>query len=766
MRAWMPALVVGMLPVPLLPALPGRWTIALLICFGLLALYPRRWCWRTLSGLSLGAALALAHGHWLLQGRLSEECVGTPLVISGKVSSLPRISTMPDETTRQRFELVVETLHPVACAGPRRILLSYYGGHLLQPGQHWRFEARLKKPWGLANPGSHNMQSWYAESGIDALGSVRADRATALRQPPGWTDIPDRLRFHIRERIASLRVPPDVSAVLAAITVADKSGIDSRLWSLFQLYGINHLLVISGLHIGLVGGGGLLLGVLAQRGLLLAGISLPWLPSLLGLVCAAGYTALAGFTLSTQRALCMLSCFLLAGLSGRHSRAANSLLLAAVAVLLLNPLALLGSGLWLSFGAVAALLWLGQWQQRLPRWRRVIAVHGYMSLVMLPLGGWWFGGGSLVAPVANLVMIPLVGIVVVPLALLAVLAMFLIPLLEPLLWALAAWPLEQLLPRAAQMANGNDRWLYWQLAPSLPAVLLAALGAALLVMPSAARLRLIAILLFLPLLLPAAGGDAVEPGVTRVSVLDVGQGTAVVLQAGARVLVYDTGGGDPAGANMAAAVLLPFLRQQGVGALDTFIVSHPDNDHSAGVATLLDAMPVRRVFYGGDMDPPDGAPCVAGHSWEWSRALRFRFLSPALEAQQGLRSNNASCVLQIEAAGHSLLLAGDIEVARERQLVQYWGLSLASDWLLLPHHGSNTSTSHTFLKHVRPAVAVISSGYANRFGHPHQAVLDRLQKAGVRYYDTADSGALTFEFRRGEPVAVRRYRDQLRRFWM
>lgn len=766
MRSWMIGLLLGMAPVPLLAVLPPPGFAGGLALAGGIGLLGKSRFWRGCAGLALGAAIAIAHGHWLLQGRLEAACAGQPTALTGRVASLPRRSAMADGVTRQRFEFDVESLRPVPCAGPRRVLLSYYGEQQLQPGQWWQFTARLKKPWGLANPGSYNLQAWLAESGIDAVGSVLKNGASPLQRPTTVGDLANRLRHTISQRIAAQPLGSQATAVLAAITVADKSGIDASLWSLFQLYGINHLLVISGLHIGLVGGGGFLLGALLQRLLLSGGLSLSGLPALLALACASAYAALAGFSISTQRALCMLACFLLAGVLGRRSSAANSLLLAAATVLLVNPLALLGSGFWLSFAAVAALLWLGHWQRALPTWRRLLTTHAFMSLVMLPLGGWWFGGASLVAPLANLLMIPLVGMLVVPLALAAVAAMYLLPALEPTLWALAAWPLEQLLPPAQYLAVGEHRWLYRQLAPTLPAVLLGALGAALLVLPVALRVRALALLLMLPLLVPARWAGDTPQDLVRLTVLDVGQGTAVVLRSGRRVLVYDTGGGDPAGVNMAVSVLLPFLRHEGVSELDTFIVSHPDNDHSAGASTVLAAMPVRRIFSGGEMQLPGGRPCVAGQAWEWPGGVRFRFLSPALERHSGLASNDASCVLQIQTPDHRLLLPGDIEGARERELVRYWGAALAGDWLLLPHHGSNTSSTYTLLKHVRPGIIANSSGYANRFGHPHRQVMERLGQSGAQFYDTASGGALQFELRPGAPVLVSRYRDSMRRFWM
>jgi competence protein ComEC len=649
-------------------------------------------------------------------------------------------------------------------------LLSYYGPAKIIPGQTWTFPAKLSKPWGLANPGSFNLQAWYAQTGIDAVGSVTGGRGLREADPVTAASLPDRLRQVVSERIMALPLATPVAAILAAVTVADKSGIDPALWTLFQQFGINHLLVISGLHVGLVAGATYLLGGLLQRLLLLAGVSAGWLPALLALVSCGAYTALAGFSVATQRALCMLLCFIVASLAGRGSTAANNLLVAAAIVLGLNPLAALGSGFWLSFAAVATLLWLAGWQSGRPAWSRLLWTHGVMSLAMLPLGAWWFGGSSVVAGVANLVMVPLVGMLVVPLALLAVLAMYLLPAAEPTLWQLAGWPLEQLLPAAQWLAAGGGEWLYLQLAAGLPDVVLAALGVALLILPVSWDTRALALLMIVPLALPPdvqAGFSRRERAreLTSVTVLDVGQGTAVIVRAGDRVLVYDTGGGDPDGANMVSAVVLPWLRQHGVTALDTVVISHPDNDHSAGAATLLGAMDTTRLYHGGHMpDLGRGRPCLAGQAWRWPGGQQFQFLAPASTAAGP--SNDSSCVLQIHAAGHRLLLAGDVESEQERELVRYWGGALASDWLLVAHHGSRTSSSYALLKTVKPAVAAISSGYANRFGHPHPAVVKRIESMGAVVYNTASAGALECEFAPGQPLRCSRYRREKRRFWM
>jgi competence protein ComEC len=350
-------------------------------------------------------------------------------------------------------------------------------------------------------------------------------------------------------------------------------------------------------------------------------------------------------------------------------------------------------------------------------------------------------------------------------ALLAVLAYLLGWAIEPLLWHLAAWPVEQLLPVARDWIKGSDGWMYGYFSADLVQVLLALLAVMLLALPLCSRRKLLVCVLALPLLLPRPQSPAMEASTTRVTVLDVGQGTAVVIRAGDRAMLYDTGGGDPAGANMATSVILPYLRSTGVTRLDTFVVSHSDMDHSAGMRTILQALPVGRVYLGAGLSVAGGTrSCVAGQAWRWPGGQHFQFLSPALEP--GLATNDGSCVLQIDIGSRRLLLPGDIEHARERTLLSYWRDRLRSDWLLVAHHGSLTSSTRTLLKTVQPATVVISSGYANRFGHPHPEILQRLYDGAAAVWITADSGALEFRFTPGRPPEVQAYRQIKRRFWM
>lgn len=711
-------------------------------------------------GLAVGLGVAVAFGHDLLQRRLAEPCVRLPVLLQGVVSSLPVVSQIREDVRRQRFELRVGSLSPRHCAGPETVLLSYYGDQTVRAGDTWRFEARLKQPWGLANPASHNMQAWFAQTGIDAVGSASAGRRVAGAGP---LDAPHhRLRARLARALDEQPLGADATAILKALTVADKSGIDGRLWRLFQSFGINHLLVISGLHVGLVAGLGFMAGGVAAR---VAGARALHAPALAALSLAVAYAALAGFSLSTQRALCMLAAPLVALLLGRRSATAQALLLAAVVVLANNPLAGLGSGFWLSFGAVAMLLWTGCWRRGAGLAAAFLRTHICMSLMMLPLGAWFFGGISLVSALANMAMIPLVGFVVVPAALAGAACYMAGVPVYGWLWAVAAWPLERLVPLATELAGSRAAWLYREVAADEAAVALALVAVVVLVAPARAGVRMAGLVLLAPLLLMRPASEPVPPGVLHATVLDVGQGTAVVLRSAGRTLVYDTGGGDPGGSNIASSVLLPYLARHGVTRLDTLVISHGDLDHAAGLATLLDRVPVDRLRMG---SPPrwagQGARCRAGEAWRWPGGISFQVLSPA--PGEALDSNDRSCVLLVDVAGYRLLLPGDVERGRERAIATYWSRALASDWLLVGHHGSRTSSSWPFLKHVRPREAVVSAGYANRFGHPHPMIVERLESLGARVHSTARSGALAFRIGPGGLQSLHSYREKYHRYWM
>lgn len=719
----------------------------------------------------LGAlALAGAHSSQLQQRRLPEPCVKQPMEAVGQVASMPIRSTSPFGGRQQTFEFDVVSLLPDNCAGPRRLRLSYYGLASPRVGEAWRFRFRLKQPRGLSNPDLFDRQVLFAQRGIDAVGSVRGEGERLESPATGIWGVSAlaRMRRYLRDHIPRLPLSTDVRGALLALVIGDKSAIDDGLWRSISALGINHLFVVSGLHVGFVAGLGFLLGkgMAAALGWLWQGARS--LPVLAGLLAAGVYTGLAGFTLPTQRAFIMLVLVMIGTHSGRAVSSAWRLLFAAAMVLLLDPLAGVGAGFWLSFGAVGALLWLSRWQANTSRWWRWLATHGYMMLIMLPLGGYFFGGASLVAAVANGVMVPLVGLVVVPLALVAALATVLHSGIALPLWLMAGGVLEYALNAVQAVARVDPGALFRYNDGSTAGLCLGLVGCIGVVLPLQRRVRLLCLACMVPLLIAPSVGIAPSPRptepVTRLTVLDVGQGTAVVIQRADRVLVFDTGPGTPGGYTLAGAVVIPYLRRQGIARLDTLVVSHGDADHSAGWAEMLAAFPASRVRYGPDQDHSHGRPCRAGEAWRWPGGVVLRFLSPAQVHPQS--TNDSSCVLQVSTPRHSLLLPGDIGGAQERELVRYWGDALASHWLLVSHHGSRTSSYWSFLKHVEAGYAVVSAGYANRFGHPHPLVVERLKRAGARIFTTPQSGAIQFELWDSGSVDIRENRREDTRHWM
>ncbi len=769
LRSWMIALCSGLMIAGFMPALPSV-IGALSIGFaGAYASALGKQCYALIGGCCIGLCVGGLYGNTLLGRQPAAACLVDGAVVTGSVVGLIEAREIRPGKTRQRFHFRVTRWQPLECAGPRQLLLSYYGDELIAPADTLELRITVRRNWGQANPGSVSFQAWYAFAGIDATGTVRSvlKRHVAASVPAGG--VLTQQRASLIGRIDTGDLSPQAKVLLKALVAGDKSGITPSLWQRFQVLGINHLFVISGLHIGLVAAFGYVLGAVLSRLIqLLRGPPVLTVAPVCSLLCALSYAALAGFSLSTQRALLMTSCFLFGGLLLRQSRSWQGLLVAACGVLLFNPLSMLSAGFWLSFVAVAWLLWispflgLGYRHAGLTRLTRLAGLHGSLCLLMLPLTLWWFGGASVLSPIANFIFVPLVSFYVVPLVLVGTaLAVLDIPLWQ-WIWQIALWPLTTSLTVLEQAFEPVLSRLYWPGAAQLLDVMLALAGLVFWPVCVDRRSRILVCMLFVPVLLPVP----IDDSKVRVSFLDVGQGTAVVIQARQRVLVYDTGGGDPQGYNSARSVIVPFLRHQGVAQIDTLVVSHPDLDHSAGVGTLLGQFPVQQTYISQPVRALDNASiCRTGLAFAWPDGVRFQFLGPSEPAN--LSSNNASCVLQIELPnGEFVLLPGDINAERELELIRFWGAGLASDYLLAAHHGSRTSTSPAWLKWVSPRVTVVTHGRANPFGHPHADVVRRIRGADVELESTAERGALLFQQTSKDEPVYTGWRQIRRFYWL
>lgn len=736
MRTGMMALAVGLLAPVFMPALPPVWLMLLLPVAALMLLPFRSY---PLAFLLLGFTWACVGAQWALNDRLPIALDGETRWVEGRVVGLPQNS---DGVVR--FELAdARSRHEKL---PTLLRLAWYGGPPVNSGERWRLAVKLKRATGLRNPDAFDYEAWLLAQRIGATGTIKdGHRLSEARW--AWRD-------SIRQRLLSVDAQGR-SGALAALVLGDGSGLSREDWQILQDTGTVHLLVISGQHIGLLAAVMyMLVAGLARFGLW--PLRWPWLPWACGLAFAAalGYGLLAGFDVPVQRACVMVGLVLLWRLRFLHLGAWWPLLLAFNAVLLLDPLASLRPGFWLSFTAVAVLIFtfggrLGAWRwwQTWTRAQWLIAIGLCPVLIALNLPI------SLSGPLANLLAVPWISLVALPPALLGTLLLPVPYVGEGLLW-LAGGLIDWLFRALALIAG---QWPAWT-APSISSWvwILGSLGALLLLLPRGVPLRPLGWPLLLILVVPPR--ERLDEGLADVWQLDVGQGLAILIRTRHHTLLYDAGPrfGD---FDLGERVVLPALRKLSVDNLDLMLLSHADADHAGGALAIARGMPVARVLSG---DPP-GLPaelnaeaCESGQQWQWD-GVRFQLWMWA-DAQD---SNQRSCVLQIEANGERLLLTGDIDVHAERVLLDS-PLAVPTQWLQAPHHGSRSSSSMALLKALKPESVLISRGHGNSFGHPHPTVLARYRKQGLRIYDSAEQGAIQLQLGRFQAPWTMRHQ---RRFW-
>ncbi len=686
----------------------------------------------------LGALWAMFRTGELLWDPFPDGLARAPLTVEGRIAAIPA-----DLGEARRFLLRVErTLaeeEPIAFAGLVR--LSWYGETPdLRAGARWRLPVRLKPRHGFANPGGFDYERWLFEQGVKATGSVRKGPGLKLLDPgpgPYWLA---RLRQSFNDHLARVLGDARSLPLVQALVTGDQSGFARTDWEVMTRTGTSHLVAISGLNLALVAGVAFFLirALWARRPVLALALAAPRAAAVGAFLAAWAYAALAGFSVSTQRALLMAAVVFAAIFWERTPRHWHGLTLALTGVLLLDPAAIVSYGFWLSFAAVAVLLFnLGQ---RLPQrdlWSRWGRAQWAVALGLLPLLFLLFGRASVISPAVNLVAEPLFTLILFPLVLGASF-LSLIPGLDlPLVWTarLLDWCQDALawvaaFPWAAVYLPQGPPWVW-------PA---AWLGVALLLAPRGLPGRWLGLPLLAPLVLvrPPVPG----PGEAWVTLLDVGQGLSAVVRTRDGTLVYDAGPAFEGGFDTGTLAVAPFLAAQGLRRIEVLMLSHADRDHSGGAVGLLERLPAGRIRSGEPLNLPGVEPCLAGQTWDWS-GVRFAVLSPALGAgERRVQGNDASCVLRVETGGRSILFPGDIGQGTERRLVQSLGSALRSDVLIAGHHGSATSTGADFLDAVSPNLILYATGYANRFGFPAREVRDRVAVRGIPTLDTGTAGAI------------------------
>ncbi|WP_415035228.1 DNA internalization-related competence protein ComEC/Rec2 [Azonexus sp.] len=739
--------------------------------------------WSGVRFLTLGAACFLIGVAWTswraeerLQDALATPWEGRDVAVQGVIAGLPQATARG-----LRFELRVENiltpevLTPEARL-PQRLQLNWYaprgaGAALpeIMPGQRWRFVVRLKKPHGSANPGGFDYEMWLFERAIRATGYVRGTKGEKLAAfVPSGESLVDRLRHGVRARFETVLPAQEWPwvGILVALAVGDQKAVEGEWWTVFNRTGTTHLMSISGLHVTMVAG--MLGGLVSFFWRRLPGLALRYPAQHAGVWAAALgaflYALLAGFGVPAQRTFYMLLVVALAMLSGRLPGPRQVLALAVLLVLLLDPWAVLAVGFWLSFGAVAALLFIASarveqirgWRARLGEWG---SVQWAATLATLPVLMAVFQQFSLVSPLANAFAIPVISFIVTPLALLA---------------ALLPWPPLLLLAHGVlgglmQFLVWCSEWPVWQAAaPPFWAVPLGLVGVALVLLPRGVPGRALGFVCILPCLHWPA--PALPPGVAQIDVLDVGQGQAVLVRTQSHTLLYDAGPRYSAEADAGQRVVLPYLRWLGVQRIDRVVLSHGDADHIGGFSSLLAGVAVGDVLSSiSDLSTQLPANlCVAGQHWQWD-GVDFRLLHPLADAYDAPQKRNAlSCVLQISAGGRQLLLTGDIEAADELALLQRAGKALASEVILVPHHGAAGSSSAAFVAAVGAQEAIFSAGYRNRFQHPRPEIVQRYAEQGARTWRTDTDGAIALrlgESQGEKDLAIDSWRARHARYW-
>jgi competence protein ComEC len=709
---------------------------------------------RACAWAGVGFALFQLAAAAIIDGRLDARYAGDSMLAVVRIADVPRASG----------NAVTMSVVPLDDARiPSRVRLGWFEPPVRPAmGEVWELELRLRRPRGSFNPGGFDSESWLFREKYQATGYVVAGKRNRLLWS-GTRSAIDRVRADFTDRAQDVATNVETGAVLAAIGVGAREHMTPPQWERYAATGTTHLMAISGLHVGIAA----LVGFAAAFA---AGVFLPlggnrYVSAVsLGAAVAVAYAIVSGFGVPARRAVVMLLLAAATVACRRQFSPARIVALAAALVFVSDPIATLTPGFHLSFAAVVLLVWLarqtpaaGGFPQRPAR--QLVVMQVFLLFGLLPLTALIFGRFAVLATPVNLLAVPLFSFVTVPLTLAGLLLGSMWESLATLMLRVAALSVD-IVDAVIRLAArpGFAKGTLAELQGGALGLLL--LPLAWVALPRGwpgrhvAVLGAVVILCWKPAAPPAACFDT--------WVLDVGQGLAVVIQSGDDVTLYDTGMAWRGGSSAAEQVVLPFLEARGIERISRLVVSHADLDHSGGVQPLRLALDIEHIIVGERLPGVRGWSCRAGQGW-WSGAIHFELLHPP--GSERPAGNDASCVLRVAAGPHALLLAGDVEAAAERALLQSSG-NLGADVVIVPHHGSLTSSSVPFVDAVSPRVAVVSAAHANRWGFPRAPVVDRWQAIGAELLSTARDGAVFTRICASEGlVEVRTERERRRRFW-
>ncbi len=740
-------------------------------CFCLLqlpSLPPPEWFWaaipvlilftitqtRLLAIFFIGSLWTLFYASLITQNVLTPSLINTEISVTGLINSIP-----VKQGNRVQFEFLPE--HNQNYRLPEKLRISWYNAlpNTISAGEKWQLMLKLKPPHGTMNPAGFDYEKWLFQQRIGAVGYVRHSTENRLIQTASLFNI-NSWRHKIVILLEEALPNSPYLGLIQGLTVGVKQQISTSQWQVLRQSGTSHLLAISGLHIGLAAAIGFFcfkwLWRLRPNNLLL--LPANHFAAIAGMFTGLFYAALAGFSIPTQRALIMLSVVTVMLLLKRPINISQSLALAAILILILNPLAILSAGFFLSFAAVAIIILITQNRFPAPKFQW-LKTHTLIALGLTPLLLLFFMQTSLIAPIANLIAIPVISFLVIPLLLLssimiglyAPIAEFLLNLVVTIFELL--WPIIELLATSRyshwNMATISN--LHWFILVVATLVLLA---------PRSIPGKWLALFAFLPLFYPISSRP--DKGDIWFTLLDVGQGLAAIIQTAEHTVIFDTGPKYNARLNAGSSVVAPFLKDRGIRHIDTLIVSHSDNDHIGGAKHLINNFTINTILTSQPKHLPGSRVCHSGQSWRLD-GVTFEILSP--ESQAIDSDNNLSCVLKVMSGEHRILLTGDIEKSIEAKLVRSSAKQLPATILIAPHHGSNSSSTNQFIQQVNAKWVLFATGYLNQYHFPHKKVIQRYQKTDAKLLNTAEHGAILMKLKQHKTIEIITWRQSAQRIW-
>ncbi|MGE3920765.1 MAG: DNA internalization-related competence protein ComEC/Rec2 [Gammaproteobacteria bacterium] len=679
-------------------------------------------------GFSWASFLALTVYHYDFPKDLENK----PIYMIGTISSIP-IKT----NFGIRFDFKTQDYDGLKV----RLTWPHHSSKQFKVGQQWKLLVKLKRIHGFLNPGGDDYEKMLFMENIQATGFVLKASNISNHHPIMNLSY---LRQSIATNIQRELLENPFVGIIAALAVGERSHITPEQWRVFSATGTNHLVVIAGLHIGICTIFTYFIFAWAWRrsAILPLMIPTPIVATIASLIVAFIYAALAGFSVPTLRALIMVMVYMMGVIFRIRLPALHAYFLALFFILIIEPFSILSAGFWMSYSAVFIIIYAMNYRLSTNSlWWRFGRVQWVIGIGLIPLTMLYFHNFSFSSFFVNSLAIPWIGFLVEPLSILGAITSLFNQFLSVVFLKLAAWLLASIWPIITWFSNfstmTND--IYLENKGVFFSLLMAVL---LFLAPKGWPGKYLGLIFYLPFFYYQPSSP--KPNQLWMSLLDVGQGLSVVLQTAHHVLVFDTGPKFSNDFNTGKQVIVPFLKHEGIKKIDKLYISHGDNDHRGGVGSVLQSFKVQSI----ETSVPDLFPkalstyCKAGRHWRWD-GVEFENLYPTQE-QLNL-DNNSSCVLLIKVGTHKILLTGDIEKPAEKYLLMHNVKQLKAEILVVPHHGSITSSTEAFVEAVHPRYALFATGYLNRFHFPNPIVLARYKKMHVKMYNTAETGAVIFK---------------------